>query len=99
DYQKFSIDEDLKKKVLARAESELENILENTEGKAAQYEAIDQLRDTIVAELAGDDAALAGQVKEAYTSAEKAVVRRRIINDGKRPDGRKPTEIRPIWAE
>src|SRR5690606_21133563 len=99
DYPKFSIDEELKKKVLARAESELESILETIEGKAAQYEAIDALRDTIVAELGGDDAVLAGQVKEAYTSAEKAVVRRRIINGGKRPDGRKPTEIRPIWCE
>ncbi|MCW5838622.1 MAG: polyribonucleotide nucleotidyltransferase, partial [Anaerolineales bacterium] len=99
DYQKFSIDEELKKQVLARAESELENILEHTSGKAAQYEAIDALRDTIVAEVAGDDASLAGPVKEAFTAAEKVVVRRRIINDGKRPDGRTPTEIRPIWCE
>jgi polyribonucleotide nucleotidyltransferase len=99
EYPKFSVDDELKKKVLARAEAELEKILNDVSGKAAQYDAIDALRDAIVAEMAPEDAELAGHVKEAYTSAEKAVVRRRIINDGKRPDGRKPTEIRPIWCE
>ncbi len=38
-------------------------------------------------------------VKEAFGEAEKKVVRERILNEGKRPDGRKPTEIRPIWCE
>jgi polyribonucleotide nucleotidyltransferase len=49
--------------------------------------------------MAPEDAELAAHVKEAYTSAEKAVVRRRILDKGIRPDGRKPTEIRPIWCE
>jgi polyribonucleotide nucleotidyltransferase len=99
DYKHFGIEDDLKKKVLARAEAELEAIFNKESKKAEQYGAVDALRDVIVAELAGEDAELAANVKEAYTSAEKAVVRRRIINDGKRPDGRKPTEIRPIWCE
>ena len=38
-------------------------------------------------------------VKEAFAEAEKKVVRERILNQGKRPDGRTPTEIRPIWCE
>ncbi len=38
-------------------------------------------------------------VKEAFAEAEKKVVRDRILNLGKRPDGRTPTEIRPIWCE
>jgi polyribonucleotide nucleotidyltransferase len=99
DYQHFSVEDELKKKVLARAEAELEKILSASSKKADQYGAIDALRATIIAEMAPDDAELAANVKEAYTSAEKAVVRRRIINDGIRPDGRKPTEIRPIWCE
>ncbi|MBI2332284.1 MAG: polyribonucleotide nucleotidyltransferase, partial [Chloroflexi bacterium] len=31
--------------------------------------------------------------------AEQAIVRERILSMGKRPDGRKPTEIRPIWCD
>ncbi|MGB8213906.1 MAG: polyribonucleotide nucleotidyltransferase [Anaerolineales bacterium] len=38
-------------------------------------------------------------IKEAFAEAEKKVVRDRILNQGKRPDGRTPTEIRPIWCE
>jgi polyribonucleotide nucleotidyltransferase len=38
-------------------------------------------------------------VKEAFAEAEKKVVRARILNLGKRPDGRTPSEIRPIWCE
>ena len=38
-------------------------------------------------------------VKEAFAEAEKKVVRERILSMGKRPDGRTPTEIRPIWCE
>jgi len=38
-------------------------------------------------------------IKEAFAEAEKKVVRERILDQGKRPDGRTPTEIRPIWCE
>jgi polyribonucleotide nucleotidyltransferase len=38
-------------------------------------------------------------VKEAFAEAEKKIVRDRILDLGKRPDGRTPTEIRPIWCE
>ena len=38
-------------------------------------------------------------VKEAFAETEKKVVRDRILSQGKRPDGRTPTEIRPIWCE
>ena len=38
-------------------------------------------------------------VKEAFSETEKRVVRDRILNMGKRPDGRAPDEIRPIWCE
>ncbi len=38
-------------------------------------------------------------VKDAFAEAEKRVVRSRILELGKRPDGRTPTEIRPIWCE
>ncbi len=99
EYTHFSVPEDIKEKVAARTKAELESILEKYTGKADQYSAIDELRATVVAELAPEDPELAAHVKEAYTSAEKAVVRKRIIEKGIRPDGRKSTEIRPIWCE
>ena len=38
-------------------------------------------------------------VREAFDQAEQAIVRERILSQGKRPDGRTPAEIRPIWCE
>ena len=41
-------------------------------------------------------AALAGKY---YHDVEKEAMRRSILDEGKRLDGRKTTEIRPIWSE
>jgi polyribonucleotide nucleotidyltransferase len=38
-------------------------------------------------------------VREAFDQTEQDIVRERILSMGKRPDGRTPTEIRPIWCE
>jgi polyribonucleotide nucleotidyltransferase len=38
-------------------------------------------------------------VAEAFNQAEQDIVRERILSMGKRPDGRTPTQIRPIWCE
>jgi polyribonucleotide nucleotidyltransferase len=38
-------------------------------------------------------------IQEAFAEAEKRIVRSRILDQGKRPDGRTPTEIRPITCE
>lgn len=38
-------------------------------------------------------------VREAFEQAEQKIVRERILSQGIRPDGRTPTDIRPIWCE
>lgn len=38
-------------------------------------------------------------IHEAFSETERRVIRDRILNIGKRPDGRTPSEIRPIWCE
>jgi polyribonucleotide nucleotidyltransferase len=45
------------------------------------------------------DCPTTASVQEAFDQAEQTIVRERILNLGKRPDGRAPTEIRPIWCE
>ena len=39
------------------------------------------------------------EVGDALYNVQKEVMRRRIIDEGVRPDGRKLTEVRPIWCE
>ena len=38
-------------------------------------------------------------VAEEFKAAEKKVMRAMILDEGVRADGRKPTEVRPIWCE
>jgi polyribonucleotide nucleotidyltransferase len=100
DYPRFALDEDLKKKVLDAVSADMEAILEKDISKSEHMDAIMALREKLVAEMApGDDEQLLSDVKEAFSAAEKAIVRKRILDNGIRPDGRKATEIRPIWCE
>jgi len=76
-----------------------------TEGKLERYEAIDEVKDAVVAKYApetGDsdaDSERKSEVKTAFASIEKDTIRRAIAVDKKRPDGRAQDEIRPIECE
>jgi polyribonucleotide nucleotidyltransferase len=76
-----------------------------TEGKLERYEAIDEVKDAVVAKYApesGDseaDSERKSEVKAAFASIEKDTIRKAIAVDKKRPDGRAQDEIRPIECE
>ncbi|MBN9623503.1 MAG: polyribonucleotide nucleotidyltransferase, partial [Actinobacteria bacterium] len=76
-----------------------------TEGKLERYEAIDRVKDEVVAKYApeaGDEDAVAARKAEvgaAFDSIEKDTIRKAIAVDKKRPDGRAQDEIRPIETE
>jgi polyribonucleotide nucleotidyltransferase len=76
-----------------------------TEGKLERYEAIDKVKDEVVAKYApegGDEDAVAArkaEVSAAFDSIEKDTIRKAIAIDKKRPDGRAQDEIRPIETE
>jgi len=98
-YTSNGMDPAFKATVLERAKAPLNQIFNQPYIKAERYAAMDSLKQTLVAELAGDDESLIPGVKEALDDAERTVVRQRILDQGLRPDGRSLTEIRPIWCE
>ncbi len=98
--------EDLKQKVSARVSAAITSLMDKPLTKNEFYGGMTELKDAVVAELAtvpegakAEDYPSAASVKEAFDEAEQVIVRDRILNQGKRPDGRAPTEIRPIWCE
>ncbi len=95
----FPADESLVTKVESRVGSEIENALATPHTKAELNEAIDSLKAKMIEEFASEDENLAPAVAEAFEVSYKHVVRKRILNQGIRPDGRKLEEIRPIWCE
>jgi polyribonucleotide nucleotidyltransferase len=92
--------------VLAAAGDQVESIYRQAElGKEARDEALMALKKDIVAQVteAGvgdlDEDAVRKQAGEAFRSTEKKVVRKLIVSEGFRVDGRGPSELRPLTAE
>jgi len=73
--------------------------------KADRNARLDEIQAHLLATLVGTDeapglyAGRAGEVRRAFRALQKESVRRRIVNEGVRIDGRGPTDLRPLSAE
>jgi polyribonucleotide nucleotidyltransferase len=76
---------------LARASQ----ITAKAERNAATDEAVATIRDELAAEFPERD----GEIKAAAKALQKKVIRKRIVDEGLRIDGRGPGDIRPLSAE
>src|SRR5512138_3397352 len=99
-------DADLRKKVFDKVSGPMNELLEKPLSKNEFYTGMTTLKEAVVAEMAvvpeganPADYPSAASVREAFDQAEQSIVRERILSMGKRPDGRAPTDIRPIWCE
>jgi polyribonucleotide nucleotidyltransferase len=99
EYLSFTLDEGLKNAVYERSIPGLEEIFNQPYQISSTYGAINDLRDSVVSELSAEDDSLAGSINQAFEQAEKDVVRRRILQQGIRPDGRGLTDLRQISSE
>ncbi len=94
-------DEELRKDVWAKCYDEAYAVAcsgnTNKHARGAAFEAIvEKYLESMDAEEADAKKAL---VKRYYHDVEKEAMRRSILDEGKRLDGRTTTEIRPIWCE
>jgi polyribonucleotide nucleotidyltransferase len=67
--------------------------------KSDRNEAIDAVTTATLAELAEKFPAQEKQIKEAVRSLTKKLVRKRVVDEGIRIDGRGPADLRPVSAE
>ena len=98
--------EEVKKKVFDRVSGAMNALLDNPLSKNEFYSGMKAIKTEAEAELCvvpdgGNPADYmpVNQFRESFEQAEMDVVRERILSMGKRPDGRTPTDIRPIWCE
>ena len=94
-------DEELKQDIWAktydRAYAEASSC--NTD-KHSRMENFETIKEEYIAELDPEVAAAKKElIGRYYHAVEKEAMRRSILDEGKRLDGRKTTEIRPIWSE
>jgi polyribonucleotide nucleotidyltransferase len=103
-YTPQATDEELAAKIDVRANGRLEEILSQPYVKAERNSVMDSLFEEIKDEFAAENEPTADPEREAavlnaFESAYKRVMRQRILDIGERADGRKTTEIRPIWCD
>ena len=99
-------DSELKKKVFDRVAGPMNELLDRPLTKNEFYTGMTTLKEAVVAEFAVVpedvdplDLPSLSAIREAFDQTEGEIVRERILGLGKRPDGRGPADIRPIWCE
>lgn len=98
-------DETLQTEVRNRTLDTINTIIKETTDRSDRSDRMGALTDEVVAEYEaknetlGDDAISIKDVKKAVDSVMKEVVRRFIVEEGIRPDGRNTTTIRHLSAE
>ncbi len=88
---------------IAAAEAWLEGkvtpVLEFEGSKAETSQKTEALREALLAAFADDESKDPNDLTAAFGDVFKKVTRKRILEQGIRPDGRRNDEIRPIWCE
>ena len=67
--------------------------------KAERNAALAEVTDSVIAQLSDEFAGREGEIKAAVRGLTKKLVRKRIVEEGLRIDGRTTAEIRPLSAE
>ena len=94
-------DEELRKDVWAKCYDKAYAIASSSNtNKHDRGDKFSAIKDEYLASLSEEDVqAKAELVSRYYHEVEKEAMRRSILDEGKRLDGRKTTDIRPIWCE
>lgn len=93
-------DEALREKVWKETYDKCYVIAKGGGGKEVRGAGFAALLEEFCAQYSEEDLApIKGMIKTYYHDVEKEAMRRMILDEGLRLDGRKTTEIRPIWCE
>ena len=94
------VDPELERRVRELAAVPMEKAAQ-VEEKQERQDAIQQVRESVLEQLTGEDPEeeQIREIEEVLDTVLKEVVRRMILEEKKRPDGRSPEEIRPLTSE
>ncbi|MCM2316505.1 MAG: polyribonucleotide nucleotidyltransferase, partial [Thermoanaerobaculia bacterium] len=70
-----------------------------TQGKFQRSEAVEAITAQVIVDIPADDPEVIASHKAALADLETQIFRDLIVNEGKRLDGRRTDEIRPIWIK
>ena len=102
DFPIFLPTEETEQLVVDMAQTKVEELLASGPSKTERNDALALIREEILETLAERieaEEVSAQDIKDAFSAVVKAAVRKRILEDDIRPDGRAMTEIRPISSQ
>ncbi len=100
EYEPERTDEDLAKKIHDMAYDKVYAVAKAGSSKHERSAAFAEIKEEIKASFSEEEQEdFGGLISKYYSKAEKAAVRDLTLNEGLRLDGRKTTDIRPIWCE
>ena len=93
-------DKELKERIKSATYDKVYNIAKQGLAKDARKESFAAIKEEFIASLSKEEAEeKAVLISSYYHDIEKDAVRNLVLNESVRLDGRKTTEIRPIWCE
>ncbi len=92
-------DEELRKRIWEEGYDKFYQIAKSTPAKHERHDALEQVIADFKASLPEGTEVKEALVNRYFHDVEKEAVRNLILNEGLRVDGRKTTEIRPIWCD
>ena len=99
-YEKENNDEDLEKKIHSDTYQQYYDIAKKGLSKSDRSEQFSEVKEASKSSFSFEDMEVKGELVSKYNnSAQKKAVRDLVLEEGIRLDGRKTTEIRPIWCE
>jgi polyribonucleotide nucleotidyltransferase len=92
-------DEELRKKIWDEGYDKFFKIVKGTTGKHDRHDALEKIRTDFIASFPEGTEVKEVLVNRYFHEVEKEAVRNLILQEGLRVDGRKTTDIRPIWCD
>lgn len=99
DYTLFQVPADVSAQVRTVCTQPLQELVAGNPSRQAYHEGMDHIREQVnqaCAVALEEGTCTPGEVKEAFQSTVKEVVRQRILDEGIRSDGRNTTTVRPL---
>ena len=95
----YTVPADIEAAVREYASDKMDKVLEITTNKAERAEKEEEFNADVMEHFASIFEGKSREIGDTLYKMKKEKVRRKILDEGIRPDGRTMTEIRPIWCE
>lgn len=99
EYSHEENDEELRKNIHDKTYDKIYKIAKTTPGKRDRHDAYEALQQELIELYSEEDESKEFIIKKYFQEVEKEAVRKLILDENIRVDGRKLDEIRPIWCE